>query len=109
MSWIGWRRASHGSSFFVEVDQFLVQRLIEQLQILQTSLGIAVFPKPILSSADVVQHLLGFVVAKRLPRAVLEDSVLYVSRTIAHLASILLMLLPSPNVLADLHELDFVS
>ena len=43
---------------FVEVDQFLVQRLIEQLEILQTSLDIAVFPKPILSSADAVQRIL---------------------------------------------------
>ena len=30
---------------FVEVDQFLVQRLIEQLGILQTSLDIAVLPE----------------------------------------------------------------
>ena len=57
----------------VEVDQFLVQRLIEQLEILQT-LDIAVFPAPILSSADVVQRILDSVVAERLPRVVLEDS-----------------------------------
>ena len=48
---------------FAEVDHFLVHRLIEQIEILQTSLDIAVFPEPILSSADVVQHLLGSVVA----------------------------------------------
>ena len=53
--------------FLVEVDQFLVQRLIEQLEILQTSLDIAVFPEPILSSADVTQHTLEFVVVQRLP------------------------------------------
>ena len=35
----------------------------------------------------------------------LEDAVLYVSRTIAHLASILLMLLPLPIFLADPQEL----
>ena len=39
---------------FVEVVQFLVQWLIEQLEILQASLGIDVFPEPILASADVV-------------------------------------------------------
>ena len=41
-----------------------------------------VFPEPVLSSADVVRHFLDFVVAKRLPSVVLEDSVLYVSRTL---------------------------
>ena len=75
---------------FVEVYQFLVQRLIEQFEILQTSLDIVVFPEPILSSADVVQRILDSVVAKRLPCAVLEDSVLHVSRILAHLASTLL-------------------
>ena len=35
----------------VEFDQFLVQRLIEQLEILRASPDIAVFPEPILSSA----------------------------------------------------------
>ena len=34
---------------FVEVEQFLVQRLIKQLDIFQTSLGIALFPEPIQS------------------------------------------------------------
>ena len=72
----------------VEVTQFLVQWLIEQLDI------------P-LSSADVVQHILDFVVAKRLPRVVLQDSVLHVSRIIAHLASILLMSLVLQKNLAD--------
>ena len=37
---------------FVEVDEFLVQRLIERLEILRTSHDIAVIPEPILSSAD---------------------------------------------------------
>ena len=55
------------------------------------------FPEPSLSSADVVQQILDFVVAKRLPRVVLEDSVLYASRKLAHLASVLLMLLPLPK------------
>ena len=45
---------------FVEVDQFLVQQPIEQFDILQTFFDIAVFPEPILSSADVVQHILDF-------------------------------------------------
>ena len=75
---------------FVEVDQCLVQRLIEQLEIFQTSLDITVFPEPTLSSADVLQHTLDFVVAKRLPSVVLEESLLYVSRFLAHLVSILL-------------------
>ena len=43
---------------FVEVDQFLVPRLIEQLEILQASLDIAVFPETSLSSADAVQRIL---------------------------------------------------
>ena len=67
-----------------------------QVDILQTFLDIAVFPGPILSGAGVVQGIFGFVVAKRLPRAVLEDSILYVSRTLAHLVSLLLML-PLPQ------------
>ena len=54
---------------FVAVDQFLVQRLIERLEILQTSLDIAVFPEPILPGADVVQQN----VAWRLPSVVLDD------------------------------------
>ena len=49
---------------FVEVDQFLVQQ-----PMLQTSHDIVVFPVPILSSPDVVQHhILEFVVAKHFPR-----------------------------------------
>ena len=48
---------------FVEVDQILVQRMIEQLEFLQTSADIAVFPEPILPGSDVVQHILDFVVA----------------------------------------------
>ena len=47
---------------FVEVVQFLVQRLIG-LEIVQTPLDLALFPEPILSSAHVVQHLLDIVVA----------------------------------------------
>ena len=43
--------------FFVEVDQLLVQRLIGQFDILQTSLDTVVFPVTILSSADVVQRI----------------------------------------------------
>ena len=57
----------------VEVDQFLVQWLNQQLEILQTFLNIAVFPERILSSADVAQHILDLFVAKRLPRVVHED------------------------------------
>ena len=48
---------------FVEVDQHLVQRLIEQLEILLASLEVAVFPEPNLSNADVVQRILDSVVA----------------------------------------------
>ena len=47
----------------VEVDQFLVQQPIEQVDILQTFFDVAVFPEPILSSADVVQPILDFVLA----------------------------------------------
>ena len=57
----------------LEVYQFLVQRLIEQLKILETSLDIAVFLEAILSSDDVAQRILDFVVVKRLPRVELED------------------------------------
>ena len=80
---------------FVEVDQFLVQQPIEQFDTFQTFLDKCAFLAPILSNTDVVQHILDFVVVKRLPRVVLEDSVLYVNRIMAHLASILLMLLLS--------------
>ena len=51
-----------GLLFFVKVIQFLVQWLVEQLEILQTSLDVAVFPESMLSSADVVQRILDFVV-----------------------------------------------
>ena len=44
----------------------------------------------------------------RLPRVVLEDSVLHVSRIIAHLASILRMLSPLPKFLADPQEFDLL-
>ena len=47
----------------VVVDKFLAHRLIQQLEILQTSLDNAVFPEPILPSADVVQRIPDFVVA----------------------------------------------
>ena len=43
---------------FVEVNQFLVQRLVEQLEILQASLDKGVFLEPILSNAAVVWHIL---------------------------------------------------
>ena len=48
---------------FVEVDQHLVQRLIEQLVILLASLDVAVFLEPNLSNADVVHLILDSVVA----------------------------------------------
>ena len=62
----------HEANFllFVEVDQCLVQRLIEQFDILETFLDVVVFPEPILSNADVVQRIHDFVVAKRLPREI---------------------------------------
>ena len=65
-------------------------------------------PEPTLSSADVVRHIIDFVVAARLQCVVLEDSVLYGSRMIAHLASILLMLPPLLNVLAESQELELL-
>ena len=68
---------------FVEVDQFLVQQPIEQVETLQTFLDIAAFPEPIQSSADAFQQIIDFVVAKRLPRVVLADSVLYVNHVLA--------------------------
>ena len=80
---------------FVHVDQPLVLQPIGQFEILRTSLEIAVFSKPILSCADVVQHTLDCVAAKRLPRAMLEDSSVNVIRPTAHVAS-LLMLPPIP-------------
>ena len=48
---------------FVKVDQSLVKRLIEQLEMLLAFLNIAVFPEPVLSSAYVVQHIRDSVVA----------------------------------------------
>ena len=69
-------------SLIVEVDQFQFQQPIEQLEILQTCLDIAVFLEAILSGADVVQHIHDFVVARRLSRVALEDSAWYVRRTI---------------------------
>ena len=59
---------------FVEVDQCQVQQSIEQLEMLQISLAIAVFPETILSSVVAVQHDIDFVVANRLPRVALDDS-----------------------------------
>ena len=47
----------------VEVNQFLVQRLIGQLEILRASLDFAVFPEPILSNANVVPRILHTVLA----------------------------------------------
>ena len=44
----------------------------------------------------------------RLPRVLLEDSVLYVSHMIAYLASILRMLPPFPDCLSDPQELDLL-
>ena len=38
----------------------------------------------------------------------LEDSVLNVSRVLAHLASVVLMLIPLPKFLADLQDLDWL-
>ena len=49
-----------------------------------------------------------FVVSKRLPRVVLEDSVLYVSRTTVRLASMLLRSFPLHDGLVDLQELDLL-
>ena len=65
---------------FVEVAQFLVQQPNKQLEILQAFLDIVEFPEPVLSSADLAQRILDLVVLKRLPRVVLQNSVLYVSR-----------------------------
>ena len=55
--------------------------------LVEVLLHVAVLPEPFLSCADVVQRSLDFAVAERLPSAVHEDSPLYVSRFIAHLAS----------------------
>ena len=95
---------------FIGVEQFLVQWPIRQFEILHTIIDIAVFPAPILSSADVVQHLfIDLAVVKHLPRVVLDDSVLLcVSHTITHLASKHLLLLPLPNVLTGPQELDLL-
>ena len=48
------------------------------------------------------------VVARRLPSAVPEDTVLQVRCILARLVSTLLMSLPLPNFLADLRELDLL-
>ena len=57
-----------------------------------------------MSTADVVQRILDSVVSKCLPSAVLEDSLPYANRKLAHLDAILLMLLSLPIVLDDLQE-----
>ena len=77
----------------------------EQFEILQASLDIDVFPESILSSADVVQRILVFVVTERLPSVVREGSVLGVNHVLVRLVSILLLSLPSPKFLADLQLL----
>ena len=82
---------------------------MEQLEILHTSHGIAVFRGPILSSADVAQHFLDFVVAQRVPSVVHEDSVLDVSRILGRLDSILLMSPPLPKFVADVQQVDLLS
>ena len=94
---------------FVQVDQLLVLQPIGQIEILRTSLEIDVFPEPILSCAAVVQHTLDCVAAKRLPRAILEDSSVSVNRLTAHLVSLLMMSPPMPNFLVDLREIDLLS
>ena len=73
----------------VEVERVLVQRLNAQLEILRASLNTGEFTPLFLLNAAAVLHILNVAVATNLPRAVLEDSVQYVSRTLAHLASIL--------------------
>ena len=64
------------------------------------------FPEPILSSSDVVQHILDLIVAKRLPRVVLEDSVLDVCRLFAHLVSKRLFVTSVTKCLADPQDVD---
>ena len=94
---------------FVQVDQLLVLQPFGQFEILRTSLEIAVFSEPILSCADIVQHTLDCVAAKRLPRAMLEDSSVNLIQLTAHLASLLMMLPPIPYFLVDLREIDLLS
>ena len=53
---------------FVELGEILVQQPIGQFEILPSFLDIAVSPEAILSSADVIKHILDLVVATRLPR-----------------------------------------
>ena len=43
-----------------EIDQLLVQQPTGQFEILLSFLDIAVFPERVLSSADIVQHILDF-------------------------------------------------
>ena len=82
---------------------------MQRLEILQTSLNIAVFPEPVLSNADVAQHILDSVVAQCHPSVMLEDSVLNGSRTLDRLVSILLMSLSvTQKKRADIQELDLL-
>ena len=62
------------------------------------------FLELILSNADVVQRILEFVVASRLPSVVHEDLVLDVNRAVNH-AVVRLASLPFPKCFADVQEL----
>ena len=62
------------------------------------------FAEPILSSADVVQRILDFVVAQRLPNAVHEDSVRNVNHELVRIVSFILMSLVLPNFLSEFEE-----
>ena len=74
---------------FAEVNRFLVQRPIEQLEILQTSHFFCCLLNQSCQMLMFSNVFLTLLLRKRLLRVVLQDSVLYVIRKIAHLASIL--------------------
>ena len=86
---------------------FLVQRLLEQFESLQTSLDVAVLPEPILAGADAVQHLLDFGRCVTFRVQCLKTQFCKCVVELARLVSTLLMSLPL-NFLADLRELDLL-
>ena len=77
---------------------------VVQLEVHQASRDIAVFPEPILSSADSAQRILDFVVEKRLPNAVHEDSVRNVNHELVRIVSFILMSLVLPNFTSEFEE-----
>ena len=66
------------------------------------------FLEPVLSSADVVQHIPDFVVVKRLPDVVHEDSTRYVNMYLVNSPPYFYCHFRCQNLLVDLQDIDFL-